>query len=191
MKTLYLIRHSITEGNARRLYYGVTDLPLTDEGRTLCLQLRGSYNLPKNTRFASSGMLRAEQTLELLFGKTDHDVYPDLREMNQGVFEMHTYDELKDTEAYQQWLSDASGQFQIPGGESNLQFFSRTANCARKLAQLPVDYLCVVCHGGVIASIMFQFFPEDKPSFYDWISKSCHGVAIDFENTAPVAWHEI
>lgn len=191
MKTLYLIRHSITEGNARRLYYGATDLPLTEEGHALCAQLRGSYDLPRDTIFATSGMLRAEQTLEGLFGEVDHEVYPDLAEMNQGIFERHSYDELKDTEEYQRWLSDTSGRYQIPGGESNLQFFGRTAGCARNLAHSSIDHMCIVCHGGTIASIMFQFFPEAKPSFYDWIVKSCHGVAIEIENGNPVAWHEI
>ena len=36
MNTLYMIRHSLTEGNERRLYYGATDLPLSENGRTLC-----------------------------------------------------------------------------------------------------------------------------------------------------------
>ena len=191
MKTLYLIRHSLTEGNLRRLYYGATDLPLTDEGRELCRTLRGSYDLPEGTRFATSGMLRAEETLEGLFGTVEHDVYPDLAEMNQGIFEMHSYDELKDTETYQHWLADSTGQFRIPGGENSLQFFTRTAECVRHLAKLPVEYMCAVCHGGTIASVMFQFFPDGKPSFYDWIFKACHGAAIDFENGQPVAWREI
>lgn len=191
MKTLYLIRHSLTEGNLLRLYYGATDLPLTDEGRKLCMSLRGSYDLPEGTQFATSGMLRAEQTLEGLFGAVEHCAYPDLAEMNQGIFEMHSYDELKDTVAYQNWLADASGRYVIPGGESNLQFFSRTAGCVRRLAQLTTEYMCVVCHGGTIASIMLQFFPDARPSFYDWIFKACHGAAIDFENGKPVAWREI
>ena len=30
--TLTLIRHGLTEGNLKRLYYGSTDLPLTEAG---------------------------------------------------------------------------------------------------------------------------------------------------------------
>ena len=93
MSALYLIRHSLTEGNERRLYYGATDLPLTEAGRALCRSLRGSYDLPDGVAFATSGMLRAEETLELLFGDVPHERFPDLREAEMGIFEMKSYDE--------------------------------------------------------------------------------------------------
>ena len=35
MRTLYLLRHSLTEANERRLYCGWTDLPLSPAGRAL------------------------------------------------------------------------------------------------------------------------------------------------------------
>ena len=40
---LYLLRHGLTEANAKRLYYGKTDLPLSPEGRA---QLLAREKLP-------------------------------------------------------------------------------------------------------------------------------------------------
>lgn len=191
MSALYLIRHSLTEGNERRLYYGATDLPLTEAGRALCRSLRGSYDLPDGVAFATSGMRRAEETLELLFGDVPHERFPDLREAEMGIFEMKSYDELKDTPAYQQWLSDASGHFEIPGGESNQQVLTRVMRAIRALA--PKGNRLIVCHGGVIACALNALFPEGKPSFWDWVPGACHGYAVEFEpdTDAPRAFWEI
>lgn len=179
MSALILIRHSLTEGNERRLYYGATDLPLTEAGRALCQSLRGGYDLPDGIHFATSGMLRAEQTLELLFGDVPHERFPDLREAEMGIFEMKSYDELKDTPAYQRWLADTSGQFEIPGGESNRQVLARVTRCIEALAQRGGNWL-IVCHGGVIACALSSLFPGGKPGFWDWIPSACHGYRIDF-----------
>ena len=191
MNALYMIRHSLTEGNERRLYYGKTDLPLSEAGKKLCLSLRGNFDLPENTCFATSGMLRTEETLELIFGKVDHIQLSGLREMEMGVFEMRSYDQLKDTEAYQRWLEDVSGEYQIPEGESNLMFFQRTLNCVEGLIESGPENLFVACHGGVIASIMFQLFPNDMNSFYDWIPHACQGYVILFDGNRPSHWRKI
>ena len=191
MNALYMIRHSITEGNARRLYYGATDLPLTEAGRALCRSLRGAYALPAEITYATSGMLRTEETLSLLFGDVDHEMLPDLREMEMGVFEMHSYDELKDTAEYQAWLTDTEGNYRIPGGESNREMAQRVCSCVQALGRRPGPDLLVVCHGGVIAHAMNDCFPTPGKSFYHWIPESCHGFAIFFQDGEAVSYKPI
>ena len=191
MNTLYLIRHSLTEGNERRLYYGTTDLPLSENGRKLCRSLQGFLPLPAGTQFATSGMRRAEETLSLLFGDVAHEISPYLREMEMGPFEMRGYDDLKDDPDYQAWLSDALGTFVIPGGESNQAVRERAVGCVRRLASHTADAMLIVCHGGIIAAIMHEFFRDPERSFYDWIPHACHGYAISFHNCQPSGWQEI
>lgn len=191
MKTLYLIRHSITEGNVRRLYYGATDLPLTESGRALCRTLRGSYDLPENVSFATSGMLRAEETLKLLFGDIPHEILREMREMEMGEFEMKSYDQLKDLPSYQAWLSDTSGNYKIPGGESSREVADRVSRCVRHWAENRQDNLFVVCHGGAIGCAMSACFPDSGKTFFDWIPQSCHGYAIDFEGARPASYRAI
>ena len=87
MKRLILIRHSLTTGNERRWYYGSADLPLSDAGRALCKDKRGQLPVSQSAQFATTGMLRTEQTLQLLFGDVPHAVFPSLREMALGRFE--------------------------------------------------------------------------------------------------------
>ena len=73
---LTLLRHGITEGNRRRLYYGSTDLPLLQEGWEALEDLRAQGGYPTATRYYTSGMIRTEQTLLALYGPVSHPGAP-------------------------------------------------------------------------------------------------------------------
>ena len=86
---LYLLRHGKTEGNLKNLYYGSTDLPLTDAG--IAALRADPPAVPPVQHYYTSGMLRTEQTFAILYGGRPHGVLPELREMDFGDFEMRTY----------------------------------------------------------------------------------------------------
>ena len=73
---LTLIRHGKTIGNEQRLYYGRMDLPLTEGGMRELQALRGVH--PKAERYYTSGMLRTEQSLRILYGDVPHEAVPEL-----------------------------------------------------------------------------------------------------------------
>ena len=65
MKTkICLIRHGITEGNQKRLYYGSSDIPLAEEGVAMLRELAAQEIYPDDAdaECYTSGMLRTEQT---------------------------------------------------------------------------------------------------------------------------------
>ena len=92
--TVYLIRHGKTEANEKYLYCGSADLPLSEAGKA---ELQNLHYDIKNVRFLTSGMKRTDETLQLLFGDVPYVVDPRFREADFGIFEMHSYEELKDT----------------------------------------------------------------------------------------------
>ena len=190
---IYLIRHGKTEANLQHLYCGSTDLPLSEIGKNELLERKDNVTslisvYGKNLRFATSGMKRCNETLKILFGEVDFEVIDEFREIDFGVFEMHSYEELKDDPDYQTWLEDQTGQFVIPGGESNLQFVTRVAGRVRELAATHAGNLFVVCHGGTIAGVMSTLFHDKSKSFYDWIPHACEGYVIYYEENRPVSW---
>ena len=69
MKTykIHLIRHGQTEANAKGLYIGMTDLPLSPEGLAELLTLKREYTYPGAARFFTSPLTRCKQTLEVLY----------------------------------------------------------------------------------------------------------------------------
>ena len=90
--TLTLIRHGLTEGNLKRLYYGSTDLPLTEAG--IAALRADPPATPQAPDSYTSGMRRTEQTFAILFGERPHEIVRDLREIDFGHFEMRSYEEL-------------------------------------------------------------------------------------------------
>ena len=123
MKTLLLIRHGLTEGNVRRWYYGALDLPLCPDGEAALRKAAaaGLYPPADGRRIVTSGLLRTEQTLRLLYGEQPHEQWAELREVNFGVFEGRSYDELNGRADYEAWVAGDWFYNVPPGGESFAQ----------------------------------------------------------------------
>lgn len=172
--TLYLIRHGKTRANEAHLYCGSTDLPLSEQGQR---ELEGLHYSLAGVSFVTSGLLRTEQTLAALFGPVAHRIDPDLREVDFGMFEMHSYDQLKDTPAYQTWLAGDNEANVPPGGESGVQMQRRVERALQRLLESDTDTV-VIAHGGVIAAMMQKLFPQEGKNRYLWQPKPGRGYAI-------------
>ena len=177
--TIYLIRHGKTKANELRLYCGSTDLPLSESGREELLRIR--YDI-SGVRFLTSGMARANETMELLFPGVTYEIDPRFREVDFGVFEMHSYEQLRDNPAYQTWLTGDNETNVPPGGESGQQM---TARVQVAFAEIRTD-TCIVTHGGVIAAIMAARFPEVGRHRYQWQPKNGCGYAITDDSFEPI-----
>lgn len=119
---LTLLRHGETDGSRRDLYYGAADIPALPESLAALHENAAAY--PRAKRYYTSGLLRTEQTLEAIYGPVAHQQLPGLQEMNFGDFEMKSYQELKDTAAYQAWITDVEHNV-CPNGESAPQVLER------------------------------------------------------------------
>lgn len=169
--TIYLIRHGKTEANEKWLYCGSTDLPLSAAGRA---ELQNKHYGIKNVRFLTSGMQRTNETLRILFGEVSYTVDPRFREVDFGVFEMRSYEELKAVPEYQTWLTGDNEANVPPEGESGQQMKERVLqafSCIR-------EDTCFITHGGVIAAIMEHLFPEEKKDRYQWQPKPGCGYVL-------------
>lgn len=181
--TVYLIRHGMTLANERHLYCGSTDLPLSEGGRgELENQPRVSVG---DARFLTSPMLRCRETLAILFGDVHCEVCPDFREIDFGVFEMHSYEQLKDDPAYQAWLDADPERTPPPGGESGEQMKRRVLRALQPVLEADRDTV-IVTHGGVIAAVMESLFPEEGKNRYQWQPKPGQGYAVTGKTYSPI-----
>ena len=174
MSIFYLIRHGKTQANEQHLYCGSTDLPLSSNGEAELKQLR--YRLPP-ARFFTSGMVRTEQTLSLLFGDIPHVQAPEFREIDFGRFEMQSYEQLKNDPDYLSWISGDNHRNVPPGGESGEQMEQRVLSAFRRLEAENIPTV-LITHGGVIACIMASLFPEENKNRYQWQPEPGHGYAV-------------
>lgn len=182
MSRIYLIRHGRTPANDRHLYCGSTDISLSESGVEALKQLH--YDVPQ-ARFLTSGMARTEETLKLLFGDVPHEINREFREINFGAFEMHSYDELKDDPAYQAWITGDNQRNVPPGGESGEAMTQRVLSAFRALAAAGEDTV-LITHGGVIAAIMENLFPEAGKNRYQWQPKPGYGYLLENGGYTPI-----
>jgi len=177
---IHLIRHSLTTGNENRWIYGRTDLPLSENGLRLLEELtaQGIYPGAAGCDFVSSGMLRANQTLRVIYGDVPFAVEPGLREMDLGDYECRRHEELEGDPAYDAWLADTTGESPVPGGESVLAFSLRAERAFDALLLRAERDVIAVCHGGVISAILYRRGEGLPGNFYDWLPPPAHGFTL-------------
>ena len=198
MKTkVYLIRHGHTAGTDAGLMYGATELPVTEEGLAEIREkaAAGIYPDPDGAALYTSGMLRAEQSFEAIYGDAEHSVAPLIREINLGRFEMMTIDEIAEDEYGRQWLSGKIKDPHFEGGDSVSGFFERTQRGMREIVdecfEKLIERAIVVFHGAAISSIMYGLFPDTYDNSLEWTPSPGNGIAVTFEDKRPVSWEYI
>jgi alpha-ribazole phosphatase len=166
---IVLIRHGLTAANERRLYCGSTDLPLSENGVKGITERvkRGIYPPHDGCALYTSGMLRTEQTLSLIYGDIPRHTDFRLRELDFGDFELRSYEELKDDPAYIRWISGDNEKNTCPNGESG-EAMKRRVIAALDAYIKTGDNIIAVTHGGVIVAVMEALFPGEGKNRYQW-----------------------
>lgn len=156
---LYLVRHGESEGNARKLFFGVTDHPLTPLGREQAKQAGEKLREVSFTRCVSSDLSRAWDTAVIcLEGRgIEPQPCPALREQNMGEFEDTTWEQaqLLHGDLVMNLVTD---WFHVapPKGESADEMIRRVSACMDDLVRQGEDTL-VVAHNGPLSMILRHF----------------------------------
>ena len=203
---IFFIRHGITTGNQKKWFYGSTDLPLADEGVSKLTEMAGSGRYPvfqDDADFYTTGLLRTEQTLELIVGKREHKVIENLQEMKFGEYECVAFEDVKDDPLFVEWGYDTTGDVVLPGGESQNEFgarvfdglwelrgYHRLKELAHRHDGKPAHSV-MVCHGGVISAIMSQLFPDDGRNIWDWMPDPGNGYIVSFRDGEPIEYQKL
>lgn len=172
---LIMIRHGYTKLNRENRYCGSTDEPLDHSGAATAAEIGGDTT--KKLVFVSP-QKRAVQTAALLFPAAKLLPVAGLREMDFGVFEGHTGDELMQDPRYVIWLN-GNCEGPCPDGESQSAFFQRVrASFSRILFgqfKLGAAETVLVAHGGTIMAVMTAFSEEKRTHNYNWHVKNLGG----------------
>jgi len=181
---IHLIRHGRTLANETGLYCGQTDVPLSDGGAGDILALKEQGVYPGAEVFYTSGLLRAEQTLDIIYGNVGRKAVPELAEYGFGRFEMKTHPELMEMDGYLDWINDKTGEVRCPGGESKNEFEGRVIKAYEGVLKEVRDSgkcsALIACHGGVIVRIMGYLFPDGR-GYYEWQPVQGRGYTILYD----------
>lgn len=168
MTKVIFVRHGETSWNHSRRYQGHTDISLNDKGLQQAKLVAQRLAGETISAIYSSDLRRAVQTAYLIAGQ--HSLHPilvpDLREVNFGLWEGLTYEEIMLT--WPEVLSaiyTKPGSVLIPGGESFDDVQRRTVlGLAECIAFHQDETIVVVSHGGTMRVLL------------------CHALGLSLEN---------
>ena len=166
---LYLIRHGETPANRNHLLQGVSDGPLTDNGRSQIEMLGRHLATFQIDKIISSDLTRAYQTAKAIakHHNLEVEVNPVVREWNCGVWDGRTQREFL---AMVDKLEGGISSFEPEGGERMSQVHQRACDFLEKTLSEDQGKTIAVCsHGDFIRmmmSCMLDIHPNQASLFF-------------------------
>lgn len=179
--SILFARHGETDWNIAKRVQGTTDIPLNENGRKqtelLCENLEKEHvNL---CRIYSSRQIRALTTAEIVGSRFHVPVktVSGLEEMNFGLFEGHTWDEIEALypDELKKWQSDKRYN-RTPDGESYQDLLERLFLALDRIveeAKEDIDSggdILILTHGAVIMSLLTLKYNLDFRTSYTVLS---------------------
>ncbi|MGN6735943.1 MAG: histidine phosphatase family protein [Candidatus Binatia bacterium] len=141
---VYLLRHGETEWSLNGRHTGVTDIPLTENGRKLARQLQPILAREKFVTVFTSPLKRARDTCVLAGLGTLASIDRDLMEWNYGEYEGLTTDQIRQTKP--DWSVFRDG---CPGGESPPQVSVRADRIVSRVRAVDGN-VALFSHGHIL-----------------------------------------
>ena len=182
-----LIRHSQIPANVDRRYVGRTDQDLTEAGR----ELAAATEVPEADKVYVSPYKRCVQTASIMYPNQELIVVDGLKEMDFGIFENRTADEMFDFKPYRDWV-DSMCLDPIPEGESMAEFDARVDQAFRQIVSecSDGDNVSLVVHGGTIMSIM-GLYNDEGLQYFDYNLHNCEYFICDVQREPEISLHRI
>jgi probable phosphoglycerate mutase len=144
VQEVFLIRHGETEWSLNGRHTGITDIPLTENGRQVARQWRPFADTKTFALVLVSPLKRAQETCRLAGLAERAQIDSDLTEWNYGAYEGLTPQEIRAKQP--KWMIFKDG---CPGGESPEQVGARVDRVIARLRAVSGDG-AVFAHGHVL-----------------------------------------
>jgi probable phosphoglycerate mutase len=141
---VFLVRHGETEWSLNGRHTGVSDIPLTENGRRVARLWQPHAATRKFALVLTSPLQRARETCALAGLAAQAQTEDDLREWNYGEYEGLTPQEIRARQP--DWLIFRDG---CPGGESPAQIGARVDRVIGRVRAAAGDAV-VFAHGHVL-----------------------------------------
>jgi broad specificity phosphatase PhoE len=189
---LYLVRHGQTPGNVKHQLIGHTDMALDDLGVQQARQVGLYMRSIRLDAVIASPLVRARVTATEIARHQGHELRlePRLREMNFGYAEGLTMVEA--TERYPEILvlqdDPFNETFEWPGGDMRRDFHDRIFSTIEEIAIGNAGlHIAVVCHGGVIGSLIAQLDGGSPNDYASYPVANCSVTHLEVRATETIA----
>lgn len=177
---IYLVRHGESEGNLNKRFSGITDVELSALGHEQALEAGKKLKGEKILNIFTSPLKRAENTALIIadrinFNKKDIIIDDRLTEINFGIFENMTWEEIEKNhkEESQRWIEDKH-RYKFPQGESYEDIIKRISPF---LDNVP-DNSLLISHFGVIQSILYYWNIVDESTLWKYKISNCDIIVL-------------
>ncbi|MGI5888349.1 MAG: histidine phosphatase family protein [Oscillospiraceae bacterium] len=187
MKTcrIHLLRSGLTEAAVKGVYRGSTDTILDRAGRKALSETASSLHYPYVEKVYTGDITADQESAGIMFPGVEIVSTRDLNGMGLGVFEGMSFDELKDSEAFQKWVSP-SGGYVPDGGELPADFSKRVVSAVTGIVKSCFEDLipsvAVVASMGVIGAILAEI-GLPKADSLDWQCDNGYGYTCIADST--------
>ena len=172
---IYLVRHGESQANVSKRFSGITDVELTEKGALQATRAGNKLKGKRIDRIFSSPLKRARHTAELIadeigFNKKDIIIEKSLTEVNFGIFENLTWEEILEQYAdeSEKWI-EFKHKYKFPKGEGYSDIISRISDFMDNVT----DNSLIVTHYGVIQSILLYYKIADDETLWDYKISNC------------------
>ena len=129
---IHFIRHGDIAETKNGAYIGITDVSLSSDGREELKKLDNTCRYPYAPVLFSSPLKRCIETCEIIYPGKEPIVVDELSEMNFGLWEGKTAEDLKNHPDFNKWLSGDTS-VKPPEGESSADFTRRVCLMFQKI----------------------------------------------------------
>lgn len=172
---IYLVRHGESEANISMRFSGITDVELTETGALQAVKAGKKLKGEKIHKIFSSPLKRAKNTAEIIadeinFNKKDIIIENRLTEVNFGIFENLTWEEIVELYAdeIESWI-EFKHKYKFPKGEGYDDIIKRVSVF---LDNVP-DNSLIATHYGVIQAVLLYFNIADDDTLWDYQISNC------------------
>jgi probable phosphoglycerate mutase len=149
---IYVIRHGETEWSLSGRHTGATDIPLTENGRSLAMRLRPTLARKNFALVLTSPLQRARETCELAGLGERAEVNSELMEWNYGEYEGLTSQQIHAMRPG--WMIFTDG---APGGENPAEVAARVDRVIAKVRAVDGN-VALFAHGHLLRVFVARWF---------------------------------
>lgn len=186
MGKLILVRHGQTDLNKKGVYFGILDPPLNFQGK---IEVKSARELLKKIDYDeifTSNLKRAVETAkEINYLDRKLIETEDLREINFGIFEGYTYEELKKLYPEELKKSNDWKKYNYVTGESIEEVQKRVISFIEKTIDFEKNTI-LVSHWGVINTILSYYFSVGIEGYWKYNVNNGGIVVIEFDKKFPI-----
>ncbi|MFT8348731.1 histidine phosphatase family protein [Clostridium saccharoperbutylacetonicum] len=177
---IYLLRHGETEFGKEKRYLGHIDCNLSSEGKYQAMRLGDIFkeNKIEIKSIFSSDLIRCKDTIKLVFQGREVTYLRELREINMGIWDGLTFDEVKSKYAEDYINRGKNISNFIPrNGESFIQCQMRAIAVFKEIICLTTGNIAICGHSGFIRALLCNLLNKDLKEIFD-IKQSYGGINI-------------